>query len=124
MNRKQRRTLEKKVKKSGVSDKDAKAYVDIVNNLDAIRTGGAGEPTQPKKFEEGDKVVINLQRVRARKNYDRMLDAYKEFVNSSEGVVFTVHIEKGNLISFIENPRWLFWSGDLDKAPLGDSADE
>lgn len=115
MNRKQRRTVEKAARKRGATEKEAKAYAEILSNADAIRTGGAGETAPPKKFEEGDKVTLNIERIKNRKNYDRMADAYKEFVSESEGAVFTVHIERENMISFVENPRWLFWSGDLDK---------
>lgn len=43
-----------------------------------------------------------------------MAEAYKSFVEDNESVVFTAHVEKPNMISFLEEPRWLFWSGDLD----------
>jgi len=115
MNRKQRRTIEKVARRRGATKKEAKTYTGILNNADAIRNGGVGETTPPKEFNEGDKVTLNIERVKSRKNYDRMADAYKEFVSESEGAVFTVHIERENMISFVENPRWLFWSGDLDK---------
>ena len=49
-----------------------------------------------------------------------MADAYKEFVDASEGVVFTAHVERENMISLVEEPKWLFWSGDLEKVPQDD----
>ena len=49
-----------------------------------------------------------------------MADAYKEFVDASEDVVFTAHVERENMISLVEEPKWLFWSGDLEKVPQDD----
>ena len=103
MNRQERRSIEKRVRKG-----------------DAIRIGGAGTPSPPKKFEEGEKLRLNIERIKARKNYDKMADAYKEFVDASEGVVFTAHVERENMISLAEEPKWLFWSGDLEKVPQDD----
>lgn len=114
MNRQERRSLEKRVRKNGATANDAKAYVQTLSNADAIRTLGAGAPSPPKKFEEGDKVLLNIERIKARQNYDKMAESYKEFVNASSGKVFTVHVERGNMISLAEEPKWLFWSGDLD----------
>lgn len=114
MNRQERRSLEKRVRKNGATANDAKAYVQTLSNADAIRTSGAGTPSPPKKFEEGDKVLLSIERIKARQNYDKMAESYKEFVNASSGKVFTVHVERGNMISLIEEPKWLFWSGDLD----------
>lgn len=116
MNREQRRGLEKRIRKRGSSAQDAKAYVEIINNADAIRSGGTGQNTPPNSFQEGDKVHINLEAVKNRTNYERMSKPYKDFVESSEGVVYTAHVEGKNMISLVECPRWLFWSGDLEKA--------
>lgn len=115
MNRQERRNLEKRVRKGGATAEEAKSYVKTINNADAIRVGGAGTPSPPKKFEEGDKVRLNMERIKSRKNYERMADAYKEFVDASTDMVFTAHVERENMISLVEEPEWLFWSGDLDK---------
>lgn len=115
MNRQERRVLEKKVKKRGVSGKDAKAYVEIISNADKIQMHGAEETSVPKKFKDGDKVMLNIDLIKARKNYEQMADAYKEFVDGGDGVVFTARVERENMISLVESPDWLFWSGDLNK---------
>ena len=116
MNREQKRGLERRLKAKGYSESDAKKYVSTAETLEQIRKFGSGEASPPKKFEEGDKVKLNIRRIRERKNYDRMLDAYKEFVNDNQDTVFTAHVEHENMISFAEEPRWLFWSGDLEHA--------
>lgn len=120
MNRQERRNLEKRVRRGGASEQEAKAYVKTISNADAIRIGGAGTPSPPKKFEEGEKVRLNIERIKARKNYDKMADAYKEFVDASEGVVFTANVERENMISLVEESKWLFWSGDLEKVHQDD----
>lgn len=118
MNRKQRRALERKVKRNGFTEQNAKEYVKLINNASAIINGGVGDITPPKPFNEGDKILLDIPKIKARKNYNRMSDKYKEFVESSEGVVFTAHVEQNNLISMQENPTWLFWSGDLNRAEV------
>lgn len=113
MNRETRRKLKKAVKKRGLTESQANAYVAVVNRADEIRRNGVGENTPEKHFEEGDKVLINVAAVKARQNYEKMSENYKEFIEKSEGVVYTAHIEHQKLISFAEEPQWLFWSGDL-----------
>lgn len=115
MNRDQRRALEKALRKKGMSQSDAKAYVQVVNNADAIRIEGVGENTPPKHIEEGEKIRLNIDRIKARKNYARMAQGYRDFVEVSGGTVFTAHVERENMISLAEEPAWLFWSGDLLK---------
>lgn len=113
MNRETRRKLTKEVKKRGLSDVQAKAYVEVVNRADEIRKNGASATTPEKHFEDGDKVMINIDAIKARQNYEHMSENYKQFVENSAGVVYTAHIEQQKLVSFEEEPRWLFWSGDL-----------
>lgn len=113
MNREARRKLKKVAKKRGLTEAQANAYVAVVNRADEIRREGVGENTPEKHFEEGDKVLINVNAVKARQNYEKMSAPYKDFIEKSEGVVYTAHIEHQKLISFVEEPRWLFWSGDL-----------
>ena len=114
MNREQRRTLEKKARKHGASREDAKKYVDIMNRADAIRANGVGTFTPAKEISEGSKVKMNTEAIKGRKNYANMAEEYKSFVESNEGTLFTAHVEKPKMISFLEEPRWLFWSGDLE----------
>lgn len=119
MNREQKRALNKSIRKRGVPKDDAAAYVEIFANADAIRQNGTGEHTPAQEINEGDSVRINIDAVTSRQNYGRMSQNYKTFVDENKETVFTAHVEKtgsttaSRLISFKENPRWLFWSGDL-----------
>ena len=117
MNRKERRNFVKKVRSKGVSKSTAEAYL-------AIREAGLDKPMLPSKISEDDKVRLNLERIQSRKNYDKMSDGYKSFVSENEGVIFTAHVEKENLISLKEYPAWLFWSGDLIKITEEEDAGE
>ena len=75
------------------------------------RDAGTTIPVIP----EGAKVRLDVEKIKAGKNYVRMNPEYKEFVESSEGVTFTAHVEEGCFVSLKENPKWLFWSGDLSR---------
>ena len=108
MNRAQRRNFVKNQRKKGISKNDATRFAKIISN-------GVGTYSEPNEIAEDDKVMINIDSVKARKNFDLMSEKYKEFVNSSEGKIFTAHVERENSISLKEEPRWLFWSGDLLK---------
>ena len=66
MNRETRRKLTKEVKKRGLSDAQAKAYVEVVNRADEIRKNGASATTPEKHFEDGDKVMINIDAIKSR----------------------------------------------------------
>lgn len=109
INRAGKRAFTKSVRKAGISKADAEKYVFIVNE-------GSGTPSPPQEIGEGDKVRLNSELIKARKNYPRMAERYREFVEQNEDTVFTAHVERENMISMIEEPRWLFWSGDLIKA--------
>ena len=85
----------------------AKTYAEIASCT--------GEHTKPQDFEEGDQIRLNVEAIKARKNYERMSTMYKEFVEASGDTVFTAHVERANMISLSEEPKWLFWSGDLIK---------
>lgn len=117
MNREQKRSMERQLRKKGASPESAKNTVEAAQNLDLIRFSETGKNTPPKEFREGGRVLLNIDAIKARKNYGRMTASYREFVEASDGVVFTAHVEHSNLISLQEDPRWLFWSGDLDPAP-------
>lgn len=115
MNREQRRAMEKALRKNGMKADAAKAYAQVVYNADAIRMGGAGENTPPQHIEEREKVRLGIERIKAKKNYERMAQGYRDFVEAAGDTVYTAHVERENLISLAEDPRWLFWSGDLVK---------
>lgn len=108
MNREQKRAFVKKAKKRGVSDDAAKAYAEIISN-------GAGQTTPKQDIAEDEKVKLNIETIKTRQNYERMSNKYKEFVDSNADTVFTAHVERPTLISLKEEPKWLFWCGDLIK---------
>lgn len=99
----------KSARKRGVKPALAKAYADIMRN-------GQGNTTKAQGFEEGEKAKLNVEALKARKNYSVMTDAYREFVEDNTDTIFTVHKEHENIISLSGYPQWLFWSGDLLKA--------
>lgn len=71
------------------------------------------EYTAPQTINNGDKVSINTKVIKGRHNFDSMSDEYKQFIDENEETIFTAKVERTTLISLEENPKWLFWSGDL-----------
>ena len=124
MNREQKRTLEKVLRKNGKSKNEAKEFAQLLYNAAAIRLMGSDEITPAQPIEEDTPVSLDIPKIKARKNYDRMAVSYREFVENSEGVWYTAHVEKENLISLKEKPQWLFWSGDLIKKEQGEQSDD
>ncbi len=92
LNRKQRRTLERLIK--------------------------SFEPTNDDHLQDGDRVRLNVKRIKSRKSWknDELQMAYREFVEDNADVVFTVR-RYGNThtYEFIEDPKWLFVREDLIK---------
>lgn len=107
MNREQKRALEKKARNNGMNKELAKTFAEIAS--------GTGNNSPRQDISEGDKIQLNVELIKSRKNYDRMNPKYKELVESSEGKIFTAHVERTHMISLVEEPAWLFWSGDLIK---------
>lgn len=108
MNREQKRAFVKKAKKRSVSANAAKAYAEIISN-------GAGQTAPKQDIAEDEKVKLNIETIKARQNYEKMSNKYKEFVDTNADTIFTAHIERPTLISLKEEPKWLFWCGDLIK---------
>ena len=90
MNREQRRKMVKIATKNGISKEHAKAY--------AVISQGTGTHTEAKHFEEDDKLMLDITAIKNRKNYSVMNQKYKDFVESSEGKIFTAHKENTNMI--------------------------
>ena len=69
-------------------------------------------------FKDGDKVLLNVDRITGREQYARKLPAYKAFVEANRGTVFTVVRENG-VYGFQElkgkdgEIDWLFIGDDL-----------
>lgn len=108
MNRKARRDFVKKARKKGISKNTAEAYI-------AIKEAGLDKLSLPKQFNEDDRVKLDVEKITSRKDYERLNPKYREFVESNRDTVFTAHLERDTLISFVEQPEWLFWSGILIK---------
>ena len=106
MNREQRRKFTKRAKKRGINEDITELYLSMDRN-------GLETPAPPQKIENGQKVMLDVERIKARRDYERMTALYKAFVDENAETVFTAKVEKENLISMEEEPRWLFWSGDL-----------
>ncbi|NBH77091.1 hypothetical protein D3Z52_02600 [Clostridiaceae bacterium] len=105
MNREQRRAFKKKHKKSvreHAADRFNKLSQEIENPL-----------------HDGDKVQLDVDRIISRKDYAQTTEEYHSFVESSRDRVFTVRLYRKRkdgfsaIIELVEEPKWLFWYGDL-----------
>ncbi len=71
------------------------------------------------KFNNGDKVCLDLEKIKRHPEYDKRVPAYREFCEKNAGRVFTVEYDEGMRPSVVclaeddSNPKWLFWDGDL-----------
>ena len=110
LNREKRRKFAKEAKAKGIP----KEYIDAY--LTMLESKGDQD-----LIKDDMKVMVNVERVMAGKNYASMNDRYKEFISQCEGKVFTAHVEDNGLVSLKESPEWLFWEGDLIKRKEGDS---
>ena len=108
MNRQQKRAFVKKARSKGISKNAAEAYL-------AIKEAGLDKLSLPKHFQEGDRVKLDVEKIKRRKDYEKLNPRYKEFVESNADTIFTAHLERETLISLKEQPEWLFWSGSLIK---------
>ncbi len=116
-NRKQKRAMERRL---GI--KGSKAQV---NAIVKVLTKSKGLLDNIPKFKErlleGDKVKLNVKRIKSHPDWERYQPAYKEFVEKNEGVVFTVEYDKekergGFLICLKEDTskqKWLYSMVDL-----------
>lgn len=108
MNRAQKREFMKRAKQKGIGEDYAKAYITAIESGMMV-----DEQAEQIKISDGDKVSLDVEKIKKRKEYANMSQPYKDFVESSVGVKFTANIEKGFFVSFTENPTWLFWHEDL-----------
>lgn len=115
VNRDQRKALEKAYRKYGKSRTEAKQIAKQMYDIDNLRLNGIGEANRAQRFSEGEKFKLDIEAIKARKNYERMTDNYKQFVDDNTDTILTAHVEGRGLISPKEEPKWLFWSGDLLK---------
>ena len=104
LNREKRRKFIKEAKKKNIPKEYINAYLELMNSKEA-----------KEDIKEGEKVLVNVERITSGKSFESMNDGYKEFVNRCKDRVYTAHIEDSGLISLKESPGWLFWEGDLIK---------
>lgn len=108
MNRENRRALQKKLRDKGSRTLAADILGNLGNEID-------------KKVCDGDSVILNVAQIVARKDYSRMQEEYRQFVESSRNKVFIAHPHRERLDGFsalieLEGvEKWLFWYGDLIK---------
>lgn len=71
------------------------------------------------QFEQGDKVRLDLEKIRKHPDYEQKLPAYRKFCEENAGRVFTVEYNgdmNPSVVYLAEDeskPKWLFWTGDL-----------
>lgn len=70
-------------------------------------------------LHDGDKVRLNIKQITERGDYAKTQPEYRDFVESSEGRIFTARLYRKRpdgfsaVIELVEEPKWLFWHGDL-----------
>lgn len=78
-------------------------------------------PEKPQEIPERQKVRLNYSKITGRKDYPRMQDRYRVFVEEHQNDVFTVEYDKtrkdNTFVCLAEDPgevKWLWWAGDLE----------
>lgn len=74
---------------------------------------------------DGDRVRLNVPRITGRKNYMRLQESYREFVEANADSVFTARAYRPKadgfsaMLEFAEAPTWLFGQDDLIRVEDG-----
>ena len=102
MNREQRRKMEKALNSRGVTQEAISLYLDILKRADKV-----------PEIQNGSSVKINTEQIKTRKDYGNLSEKYRSFIESNQDRVFTTRMEQSGFVSLLEQPEWLFWSGDL-----------
>ena len=108
MNREQKRQLKKQLSKVSKKTNEPKQRPTFVDRTDL-------------SIPEGSKVKLNIERITKRKDYSRMRETYKDFVENHKDTVFTVeydpkHTYEPVWVCLAEDTtpiKWLFYIGDL-----------
>jgi hypothetical protein len=119
-NRTQKRKAEKALGVTG-KGKSKEEINQIINTLNTIGMGANNLPKIKECLLEGDKVMLDVQKIKSHPDWDNYNPDYKEFVETNEGIVFTVkydenHRDKPNVVKFAEDTskyQWLFYDGNL-----------
>ena len=70
---------------------------------------------------EGDRVRLNVERIKSHPDYERLTGKYHRFIDSHSDDIFTVCYDESKgknpaLVCLKEDAdNWLFWTGDLIK---------
>ena len=105
MNREGRRALNKKLRDKNVRARAANALEHLGDAINDV-------------IRDGDLVALDVQRIMGRKEYPRMQEEYRQFVESNRGKVFVAHPHHARADGFsaiveLEGTDWTFWYGDL-----------
>lgn len=107
MNRKQRREYGQQLRRKGVTQEDIAMFFKLL-------------AAESRDLRDGDKVRIDIERIQAHPDYDKMNSNYKQFLEDHKEAVFTISsVKKGFGKCFIEleedatDPKWLWCSDDL-----------
>lgn len=74
--------------------------------------------TDDSWIKEGEKVKLNVEKIKIHKDYKRLTEGYKDFISNNADTIFTVKFEEKygeypSLVTFQEDSTWLFHVGDL-----------
>jgi len=119
-NRDEARVFAKVLSKSGKTEKQIADIIELTKKTTLMY-----DAELRVKFKEhiaaGDKVKLNVDKIRSHPDWDKLQDSYKEFIFENVDTVFTAHYDDG----YSDNPSlvllddgkllydWLFWDGDL-----------
>lgn len=119
-NRKARRERLQKLRDAGMNKTDAKYMIERLSS----------KTRNPITCWEGEKVTLDFERLSHYKDYEKLRQEYKEFIEMNRSKVFTVEFDpyrkahdtkdKASLVQLVEDesdPKWLFWAGDLIPLP-------
>lgn len=117
MNRAERRRIARAFQKQGMNLSQEKINA-FCNEVEYFR--GCVDKDK-SRFNEGDKVKINYERIIKSADYPNFQEKYKSFVEAHKGDIFTVEYEERYaetqiLSCFKEddtNPKWLWAASDL-----------
>lgn len=109
MNREERRKEVKRLRKDGMTKKEAKSYVEAVHAVaDDIQF-----------FSGGEAVKLNVSRIMSHNKINKLEDKYVDFVERNKDSVFhVVMLDKypdGSIVELEEDNTWLFYGRDLIK---------
>lgn len=107
MNRQQRRSLERRLRTTKDTDALRRLIEDAAHNTE-------------NPINDGDTVKINVERIRSRKEWERLQSEYRDFVEQNADKEFVARLrhssEAGYPVIFdLDGCNWSFWEGDLIK---------